>query len=502
MELPRGPTIASIEYVLGAAFRGCPTDKWPPTSPSSAAPRAASSRRSGSGTSNNAKTCCAGPRALVRPVAAAAQAQSAAARKGLGAGRRADPGDHRDRAPRRGQVVGRSPPGRAGRARRHAPLLAGLGHHAAASARRRHRCASVFDFGNACVCCAPDGDLQALLKKKKSARSVVIETTGTADPALFARVLHQDAKLRELYVLRSVVFVGDARDVRKQLAAPDSPGAPNPHRLQLLAANHAVLTRGGDVTLTGFAGPVDQGLPGRDALEGFDAAAVVKRRPDFFGVDPTRPCRFVRPVVSFAPSDGVLRAVAVVEQGAAREADVLAFAEDLDASSAVARFRIAADGASTGALLVDGGRGGEALRVVRLDDGVAPDDDASTASSEAADVDAGDWRREVAPQLRLFVLGTKLDAASLREGLRACLVPEGFRYAADEELDFGVCSDDDPLSRCLAGAPAEARDRVCTTLDGTSIEILRRPDGSFAATDAAGASREVVRLFDSAIYVK
>ena len=229
--------------------------------------------------------------------------------------------------------------------------------------------ASVFDFGNACVCCAPDGDLQALLKKK-SARSVVIETTGTADPALFARVLHQDAKLRELYVLRSVVFVADARDVRKQLAAPDSPGAPNPHRLQLLAANHAVLTRGGDVTLTGFAGPVDQGLPGRDALEGFDAAAVVKRRPDFLGVDPTRPCRFVRPVVSFAPSDGVLRAVAVVEQGAAREADVLAFAEDLDASSAVDRFRIAADGASTGALLVDGGRGGEALRIVRLDDGV------------------------------------------------------------------------------------------------------------------------------------
>ena len=322
--------------------------------------------------------------------------------------------------------------------------------------------------------------------KKKSARSVVIETTGTADPALFARVLHQDAILRELYVLRSVVFVGDARDVRKQLAAPDSPGAPNPHRLQLLAANHAVLTRGGDVTLTGFAGPVDHGLPGRDALGGFDAAAVVKRRPDFFGVDPTRPCRFVRPVVSFAPSDGVLRAVAVVEQGAARDADVLAFAEDLDASSAVDRFRIAADGASTGALLVDGGRGGEALRVVRLDDGVAPDDDASTASSEAADVDAGDWRREAAPQLRLFVLGTKLDAASLREGLRACLVPEGFRYAADEELDFGVCSDDDPLSRCLAGAPAEARDRVCTTVDGTSIEITRvGPDGTRRRTPPA-----------------
>jgi hypothetical protein len=363
--------------------------------------------------------------------------------------------------------------------------------------------ASVFDFGNACVCCAPDGDLQALLKKKKTARSVLIETTGTADPALFARVLHQDAKLRERYVLRSVVFVADARDIKKQLAAPDSPGAPTPHRLQLLAANHAVLTRGGDVTLPGFVGPVDQCLPGYDASGGFDAASVVKRRPDFLGVDPTRPCRFVRPVVSFAPSDGVLRAVAVVEQGAAREADVLAFAEDLDASSAVARFRIAADGASTGALLVDGGRGGEALRVVRCDDGVEPDDGASTASSEASEVvDAGDWRREAAPQLRLFVLGTKLDAASLREGLRACLVPEGFRYAADEELDFGVCSDDDPLSRCLAGAPEAPRDRIFTNVDGTSIEIARVGPRRYTATDASGASLEVVRLFDSAIYVK
>ena len=370
--------------------------------------------------------------------------------------------------------------------------------------------ASVFDFGNACVCCAPDGDLQALLKKKRTARSVVIETTGTADPALFARVLHQDTKLRELYVLRSVVFVADARDVRKQLAVPDSPGAPNPHRLQLLAANHAVLTRGGDDdTLPGFAGPVDYGRPGRGALGGFDATAVVERRMDFLGVDPTRPCRFVRPVVSFAPSDGVLRAVAVVEQGAARETDVLAFVEELAASSAVARFRVASDGASTGALLIDGGRAGDKLRIVRRDDvvepddGVEPDDDASTSSSEASEVvDAGDWRREAAPQLRLFVLGTKLDAASLREGLRSCLVPEGFRYAADEELDFGVCSDDDPLSRCLAGAPEAPRDRVCTTVNGASIEIARVGPRRYTATDAAGATREVVRLFESALYVK
>ena len=81
-------------------------------------------------------------------------------------------------------------------------------------------------------------------------------------------------------------------------------------------------------------------------------------------------------------------------------------------------------------------------------------------------------------------------------------MPEGFRYAADEELDFGVCSDDDPLSRCLAGAPAEAKDSIFTNVDGTSIEITREGPKRYTATDTAGASREVVRLFESALYVK
>ena len=48
----------------------------------------------------------------------------------------------------------------------------------------------------------------------------------------------------------------------------------------------------------------------------------------------------------------------------------------------------------------------------------------------------------------------------------------------------------------------ERQNRVCTTVDGTSIEITRVGPRRYTATDAAGASREVVRLFDSAIYVK
>ena len=198
-------------------------------------------------------------------------------------------------------------------------------------------------------------------------------------------------------------------------------------------------------------------------------------------MDPTRPCRFVRPVVSFAPSDGVLRAVAVVEQGAARDADVLAFAEDLDASSAVDRFRIAADGASTGALLVDGGRGGEALRVVRLDDGVAPDDDAPAGVVRGRGRRRGRLAprgRSAAPALRAGHEARRRVAA---RGIASVPRARGLPLRRRRGADFGVCSDDDPLSRCLAGAPAEARDSICTNLDGTSIEITLRRTQRYTA---------------------
>ena len=286
-----------------------------------------------------------------------------------------------------------------------------------------------FDFGNACVCCAPDGDLQALLKKEEIGPVRPHRDDGHGGPGAVRRRLPSPGRgLGSWRVLRSVVFVADARGaVRKQLAVPDSPGAPNPHRLPA-AANHAVLTRGGE-PLRCPGSPVRSTTICRGAtpLRGLTRQPSSRGGQTFLGMDPAgdhagssaRGCRSHRPTVCCGPWPSWSKA---------RRAKPTCW-RSRRTSTRLPRstgLRIAADGASTGALLVDGGRGGEALRVVRLDDGVAPDDDASTASSassEAADVDAGDWRREAAPQLRLFVLGTKLDAASLREGLRACLVP-------------------------------------------------------------------------------
>ena len=200
----------------------------------SVAPRAASSRGVVPPPRTTARGA-RGPRTLVRPVQAAAQPRSAAARK-------------RGRATRGPVIIVTGPIGggkssvvatwpRAGRARRHAQILAGLGHHAAASARRWHRprCLRLWQ----CVRLLRAGRGPPSPSPRRKTRSVIIETTRQRTPRC-SRASYLDAILRELARPRAfVVFVADARDVRKQLAAPDSPGAPNPHRLQLLAANHA-----------------------------------------------------------------------------------------------------------------------------------------------------------------------------------------------------------------------------------------------------------------------
>lgn len=119
---------------------------------------------------------------------------------------------------------------------------------------------SVFDFGNACICCAPDGDFQALLKRLCAEEdestvppcaAVIVETTGTADPAMFARILMQDDALAERFVLRSIVCVLDARTAVRAFAAPDLAGAKNPVRQMTLVADRVVLTHAAEAATSG-----------------------------------------------------------------------------------------------------------------------------------------------------------------------------------------------------------------------------------------------------------
>ena len=425
---------------------------------------------------------------------------------------------------------------------------------------------AVFDFGNACICCAPDGDLQALLKRlhPRGAGAVVVETTGTSDPALFARILFQDETLLRMFALRSIVAAFDARTIAKSLAMPDRPGAKNPFRLQLLAADRVLLSHGPDCADGGAAaraacvGAADVQPPWTvdvraaadlrtadvdfaaalaplvdAAAAGFDADAVDARLPNFLGdaaYDAVRPCRFVKQMVSFAPTDGVLNAVCILEQGVAYAKQLRTLAANLGAAlkdGQICRFKAAGllrcpqTGALEGVLL-DGSLDHCAEVRVPLD-GAAPQDEdddgaakrhAFDVASDAADDSklghAGDWVPDAdAPCVRLFVIGKRLNAANLRAAVRATVIPEGFVYAADEELDFGLFTndddnnnDDDPLSRIIAGAPPEPKTDVAVTIDGADVTIFRKPDGSYAAKrDGNAADLEVIKMFNSALYV-
>ncbi|KAH8099207.1 ATP binding protein [Aureococcus anophagefferens] len=334
---------------------------------------------------------------------------------------------------------------------------------------------AVFDFGNACICCAPDGDFQALLKRlhPEGIGCVVVETTGTSDPALFARILFQDAVLLAKFALRSIVAVFDARTVEAQLAKPDRPGAKNPHRLQLLSADRVLLSHGGDCGDGSGAARPPRRRWRRRGRRGRDAA-----------YDAVRPCRFVKAMVSFAPSDGVLNAVCILEQGFVYEKQLRDLAARLGGAlrgGEICRFKAA------GLLRLPTGR----LEGVLLDGSLDRCDEARVPVDPRPR-----WGLDRPPQRRGPPRGRPRDGH-----------PEGFVYAADEELDFGLFTDgddaaDDPLSRLIAGAPAEPKTELTVDLDGAAVTIFRRPDGGYAAKrDGNDAELEVIKMFASALYV-
>ncbi|KAH8060008.1 ATP binding protein [Aureococcus anophagefferens] len=386
---------------------------------------------------------------------------------------------------------------------------------------------AVFDFERVHLLRA-DGDFQALLKRlhPEGIGCVVVETTGTSDPALFARILFQDQVLLAKFALRSILAVFDARTVEAQLAKPDRPGAKNPHRLQLLSADRVLLSHGGDcgdggAPRRGRRGAAGDGAVAVDVVEdlrrggallddalrpaldaaapGFAVDAVDARRPAFLGdaaYDAVRPCRFVKAMVSFAPSDGVLNAVCILEQGFVYEKQLRDLAAPRRRSGRAPRrpWTAATRRACRGPRAAAGPR--SAFEVM------------DEAADDSKLGEAGDWAPDVgAPCVRLFVIGKRLNAAALRAAVRATVIPEGFVYAADEELDFGLFTDgddaaDDPLSRLIAGAPAEPKTELTVDLDGAAVTLFRRPDGGYAAKrDGNDAELEVIKMFASALYV-
>ena len=92
----------------------------------------------------------------------------------------------------------------------------GIDHHLLISADQE-----VIQMNNGCICCTVRGDLLRglfeLAERRAQFDTVVIETTGLAEPAPVARALYADERIRQEFSLAGVVTLVDAKHVMGQL---------------------------------------------------------------------------------------------------------------------------------------------------------------------------------------------------------------------------------------------------------------------------------------------
>jgi G3E family GTPase len=87
----------------------------------------------------------------------------------------------------------------------------------------------IFEMNNGCVCCTVRGDLiriiEGLIRRKGKFDSIIVETTGLADPAPVAQTFFVDDTVRRKTKLDAVVTVADAKWLDERLK--DAPEAKN-----------------------------------------------------------------------------------------------------------------------------------------------------------------------------------------------------------------------------------------------------------------------------------
>jgi G3E family GTPase len=80
----------------------------------------------------------------------------------------------------------------------------------------------IFETSNGCICCTVRGDLirilGQLLKRRDRFDSILIETTGLADPGPVAQTFFVEEDLKDHFVLDAIVTLVDARHIEQQLA--------------------------------------------------------------------------------------------------------------------------------------------------------------------------------------------------------------------------------------------------------------------------------------------
>src|SRR6202167_6071112 len=80
----------------------------------------------------------------------------------------------------------------------------------------------IFETSNGCICCTVRGDLIRILSQLRKRRdrfdSIMIETTGLADPGPVAQTFFIDEELKEHFTLDAIVTLVDAHHIEQELA--------------------------------------------------------------------------------------------------------------------------------------------------------------------------------------------------------------------------------------------------------------------------------------------
>lgn len=92
----------------------------------------------------------------------------------------------------------------------------GIDHHLLLSNER-----PMVEMSNGCLCCTVRGDLVQnlfdLAQRRSDFDTLIIETTGLAEPAPILQAIYADDRLRDVFTLRGLVTVVDAKHIRGQL---------------------------------------------------------------------------------------------------------------------------------------------------------------------------------------------------------------------------------------------------------------------------------------------
>jgi len=155
----------------------------------------------------------------------------------------------------------------------------------------------IFEMNNGCICCTVRGDLiriiEGLLKRRGKFDSIIVETTGLADPAPVAQTFFVDADVKEAAALDAIVTVADAKWLSDRLK--DAPEAKNQiafadvillNKIDLVSADELAEVEGRIRAINPYAKlhkTTKSNVPIEDVLNrnAFDLQRILDIEPDF-----------------------------------------------------------------------------------------------------------------------------------------------------------------------------------------------------------------------------